>query len=151
MEATCIVATLTDDPEMLAAAMLHDTVEDTDVTIEQIRKEFGDRVASLVQLDTSQLPHDAPWRDRKKAQADTIAAAPLDSKIVAMGDKYSNLHNIVTDYHKIGDDLWQRFHAPNGKEDIVWYYTILADALKDLDGTIAYKEYLDMLKDLSEK
>lgn len=151
MEATCIVATLTDDPEMLAAAMLHDTVEDTDVTIEQIRHEFGERVASLVQIDTSQLPHDAPWRERKQAQADTIATASLDSKIVALGDKYSNLYNIVTDYHKIGDDLWQRFHAPNGKEDIVWYYTILADAFKDLAGTLAYKEYLEMLKELSEK
>lgn len=149
MEATCIVATITDDPEMLAAAILHDTVEDTDVTIERIRQEFGDRVAKLVQLESSPLPNDAPWRDRKQAQADQIAAAPLDSKIVALGDKYSNLSTIVNDYHKIGDDLWQRFHAPNGKEDIVWYYTILADALKDLAGTTAYEEYLEMLKELS--
>lgn len=151
MEAAIVVSSLTTDSEMLAAAMLHDTVEDTPVTIEQIRQEFGERVASLVHHETSPLPHDAPWRDRKQAQADLIAASPRDSKIVAMGDKLSNLRAIVADYHQLGDTLWQRFKAPNGKEDILWYYTILADALKDLAGTPPYEEYQELLKQLTEK
>ena len=74
MEAAGIVASISNDQELLAAAILHDTVEDTDVTIEQIRQEFGDRVATLVYSETSHLPHDAPWRDRKQAQADAIAS-----------------------------------------------------------------------------
>ena len=53
LEAMEIVATITNDPEMLAAAVLHDTVEDTDVTTEDIRKIFGERVARLVVSDTS--------------------------------------------------------------------------------------------------
>ena len=149
MEAAGVVASLSTDPELLAAAILHDTVEDTDVTIEQIRQEFGDRVAGLVHHETSPLPHDAPWRDRKKAQADLIAAAPRDGKIVAIGDKLSNLRTIVADYRQIGDALWQRFRAAKGKEDIVWYYTILADALKDLNGTAPYEEYMNLLKELA--
>ena len=48
MEAMEIVATITPDQELLAAAALHDTVEDTDVTVEQIREEFGERIANLV-------------------------------------------------------------------------------------------------------
>ena len=52
MEAVEIVATMTADQELLAAAALHDTVEDTDITIEQIRAEFGDRVASLVAAES---------------------------------------------------------------------------------------------------
>lgn len=151
MEAAIVVSSLTTDPEMLAAAMLHDTVEDTPVTIEQIRQEFGDRVASLVHHETSPLPHDAPWRDRKRAQADQITSAPRDSKIVALGDKLSNLRAIVADYHQLGDALWQRFKAPNGKEDIHWYYTILADALKDLAGTPPYEEYQELLKQLTDR
>ena len=150
MEAAIVVSSLTSDPEMLAAAMLHDTVEDTPVTIEQIRQEFGDRVASLVHHETSPLPHAAPWRDRKQAQADQITSAPRDSKIVALGDKLSNLRAIVADYHQLGDTLWQRFKAPNGKEDILWYYTILADALKDLAGTPPYEEYQELLKQLTD-
>ncbi|MBQ9473900.1 MAG: bifunctional (p)ppGpp synthetase/guanosine-3',5'-bis(diphosphate) 3'-pyrophosphohydrolase [Bacteroidales bacterium] len=150
MEAACIVASLTTDPEMLAAAILHDTVEDTEVTIEQIRQEFGDRVASLVFHETSPLPHGSPWRVRKQAQADLIASSPLDSKMVAMGDKLSNLRTIVSDYRQIGDDLWPRFHAPNGKTDVMWYYGILADALADLADTQPYKEYLELLNEVGK-
>lgn len=55
MEAVEIVATITPDQELLAAAALHDTVEDTDVTVEQIRAEFGDRIAELVHAESDQL------------------------------------------------------------------------------------------------
>ena len=148
MEAACIVSSLTTDPEMLAAAILHDTVEDTPVTIEQIRQEFGDRVAALVHHETSPLPHGAPWRERKQAQADLIASSPLDSKMVALGDKLSNLRTIAADYRQLGNALWPRFHAPNGKTDVLWYYGILADALADLADTPPYKEYLALLDEL---
>ena len=148
MEAAGIVASISTDPELLAAAILHDTVEDTDVTIDQIRQEFGDRVASLVFHETSPLPHGTPWRERKQAQADLIAAGPIDCKVVSMGDKLSNLRTIAGDYRVMGDQLWQRFHAPNGKEDVLWYYSILADALHDLADTQPYQEYRSLLDEM---
>ncbi len=145
MEAAIIVSNLTTDPEMLAAAILHDTVEDTDTTIEQIRELFGDRVARLVQHETCPIAKKAAWRDRKQAQLDAIAAAPLDSKIVAMGDKLSNLRTIAADYRLTGDRLWQRFKAPNGKTDIAWYYRLLAEVLSDLSDTLPYQEFILLL------
>lgn len=145
MEAVAIVATITSDQELLAAAVLHDTVEDTDVTIEDIRKEFGERVATLVQHETAQLPSNAPWRARKQSQSDLLASAPRDSKIVAIGDKLSNLRAIASDFKQIGDELWKRFSAPNGKEDVAWYYRQLAVALSDLEGTAPYEEYMHLL------
>ena len=51
MEAAAIAATMTNDPEILAAAVLHDTVEDTGVSIADIRREFGDRVAAIVSAE----------------------------------------------------------------------------------------------------
>ena len=147
MEAVSIVATITSDPELLAAAVLHDTVEDTDVTIDDIRNEFGERVATLVQHETAPLPGNAPWRIRKQAQIDILASSPHDSKIVAIGDKLSNLRAIAGDFKQIGDELWKRFSAPNGKEDVAWYYRQLAVALSDLDGTLPYKEYLSLLEE----
>lgn len=145
MEVAGIVASITTDLEMIAAAILHDTVEDTDATIGQIREQFGERVARLVQYETCPLPKSAPWRDRKQAQADLISAAPRDSKIVALGDKLSNLRTISGDYDQIGDQLWQRFKAPNGKEDMAWYYRTLAKSLCELAGTPPYQEYLQLL------
>lgn len=50
MEAVEIVATMTKDQELLAAAALHDTLEDTNITLDQLRDEFGDRIASLSEL-----------------------------------------------------------------------------------------------------
>ena len=147
MEAVSIVATITNDPEMLAAALLHDTVEDTSVTIEMIRSEFGDRVADLVQHETAPVDADAPWRTRKKAQIAQLQKAPYDSKVVAMGDKLSNMRALAADYKVIGDQLWKRFHAPNGKEDIAWYYRSLAEVLSELQKTAAYQEFVGLINE----
>lgn len=147
MEAVSIVATITNDQEMLAAAILHDTVEDTEVTIEQIRELFGERVATLVQHETAPIPDDAPWRVRKEAQLVQLATAPRDSKIVALGDKLSNMRALAADYCTIGDKLWSRFHAPNGKSDIEWYYRSLAEAMKELSETVAYQEFVKLFEE----
>ena len=144
MEAVEIVATMTSDQELLAAAALHDTVEDTDVTIEQIRTEFGDRVASFVAAESDE-PHQRPdsvenWRARKQAAINRIACASRDAKIVALGDKLSNMRAIARDYAQQGDALWDLFHAKD-PQDHEWHYRGLADALSDLRDTFAYKEF----------
>jgi myo-inositol-1(or 4)-monophosphatase len=144
MEAVEIVATMTADQEMLAAAALHDTVEDTDVTIEQIRSEFGERVASFVAAESDE-PHQSRdcvenWHARKQAAIDRIARASHDAKIVALGDKLSNMRAIARDYVQQGDRLWNLFHSKNPK-DHEWHYRGLADALSELHDTFAYKEF----------
>ena len=144
MEAVEIVATITPDQELLAAAALHDTVEDTDVTIEQIRAEFGDRIASLVGAETDlviegQSEQDS-WHDRKRAAIDRLSKASRDAKIVAMGDKLSNMRAIARDYAVQGDALWSLFHATDPK-DHEWHYRGLADALRELKDTFAFHEF----------
>ena len=148
MEAVEIVATMTPDQELLAAAVLHDTVEDTDVTIEQIRTEFGERVASFVAAESDE-PHQRPdsvenWRDRKQAAINRIARASRDAKIVALGDKLSNMRAIARDYALQGDALWDLFHAKDPK-DHEWHYRGLADALSELNDTFAYKEFENLI------
>ena len=145
LEAMEIVATLTNDPELLAAAALHDTVEDTDVTVEQIRAEFGDRVASIVHAESDEIDPSIPecetWRARKQAAIDRLRNASHDAKIVAMGDKLSNMRAIARDYDVKGDELWKIFHAPGGKADHEWHYRGLAKSLCELSGTPAYEEF----------
>lgn len=144
LEAMEIVATITSDPELLAAAALHDTIEDTDVTIDTIRSEFGERVAAIVDSESDVLPEGideaASWRCRKQAAIDRLASAPMDSKIVAMGDKLSNMRAIYRDYMTVGDSLWDIFHAPGGKPDHEWHYRGLINALSELSDTFAYRE-----------
>jgi len=150
LEAAEIVATITNEPELLAAAILHDTVEDTPVTVEQIRTEFGDRVAHLVAAESDEevvgISEKDSWKDRKQAAIDRIKNASIDAKIVAMGDKLSNMRAISRDYSKQGDELWKLFHAPGGKADHAWHYRGLADSLSDLKDTDAYKEFTFLIE-----
>ena len=148
MEAVEIVSTMTTDQELLAAAALHDTVEDTPVTVEQIRSEFGDRVAELVasESDTFEdgVSEEDSWHSRKQAAIDRLAKASHDAKIVALGDKLSNMRAIARDYSIKGDELWKLFHAKD-RSDHEWHYRGLAKSLSELSDTFAYKEFVKLI------
>ncbi len=148
MEAVEIVATITPDQELLAAAALHDTIEDTDVTIEDIRCEFGDRIAHLVYAESDQftegISEKDSWHDRKQAAIDRLAAASHDAKIVAIGDKLSNMRAIWRDYMIKGDELWKIFHVTD-KASHEWHYRGLAASLAELNDTFAYKEFVELI------
>ena len=143
MEAVEIVATMTKDQELLAAAVLHDTVEDTDTTVEQIRTEFGDRIASLVASESDivvdGVSEEDSWHARKQAAIDRLTRASHDAKMVALGDKLSNMRAIARDYAQQGDALWNLFHVKDRKEH-EWHYRGLADSLRELQDSFAYKE-----------
>lgn len=148
MEAVEIVATMTRDQELLAAAVLHDTVEDTDTTVEQIRTEFGDRIASLVASESDivldGVSEEDSWHARKQAAIDRLARASHDAKIVALGDKLSNMRAIARDYARQGDALWNLFHVKDRKEH-EWHYRGLADSLRELQETFAYQEFEQLI------
>ncbi|MBQ9653033.1 MAG: bifunctional (p)ppGpp synthetase/guanosine-3',5'-bis(diphosphate) 3'-pyrophosphohydrolase [Bacteroidales bacterium] len=148
MEAVEIVATITPDQELLAAAALHDTVEDTDVTVDDIRREFGDRIANLVASESDVfeegVSEEDSWHARKQAAIDRLASASHDAKIVALGDKLSNMRAIARDYAVKGDELWKIFHAKD-PADHEWHYRGLADSLRELEETFAFKEFESLI------
>ncbi|MBQ8486976.1 MAG: HD domain-containing protein [Prevotella sp.] len=148
MEAVEIVATMTNDQELLAAAVLHDVVEDTDTTVDDLRREFGDRIASLVEAESDHMgPGEsgaASWRARKQAAVDRLARASRDAKVVALGDKLSNMRAIARDYAQQGDALWNLFHVKDPKEH-EWRYRRLAESLRELQDTFAYKEFEQLI------
>ena len=149
MEAMAIVATLTSDQELLAAAALHDTVEDTSVTVDDIRREFGDRVAGLVatesDVEVEGESDEQSWHYRKQVAIDRLAAASEEAKIVAMGDKLSNMRAIARDYEIKGDALWDLFHIKDRRSH-EWHYRGLAASLRSLEGTFAYEEFTELIE-----
>ena len=154
MEAMEIVATMTPDQELLAAAALHDTVEDTDVTVDQIRAEFGDRIANLVAAESDAfvegVSEEDSWHARKQAAIDRLAKAPHDAKMVALGDKLSNMRAIARDYAVQGDALWNLFHAKDPR-DHAWHYRGLADSLRELQDTFAFREFESLINQVFGK
>jgi len=153
LEAVSIVASITPDQELLAAAALHDVVEDCDISHEDVEREFGARVAKLV-FDESEAPmegsEESTWKARKQAAIDRLAAASYDSKIVAMGDKLSNMRAIARDYFDQGDDFWKIFHNDDPREH-EWHYRGLAESLSDLADTYAYKEFVVLIDKVFEQ
>lgn len=106
------------DEETVAAAVLHDVVEDTDTTLEQIATKFGPRVAALVdllsekKLDASGRPRS--WELRKLEKFETIRAAPVEAKALALADKLHNLHSVLEDL-QAGRPIWERFNGPRDR------------------------------------
>ena len=148
LEAMSIVATMTNDQELLAAACLHDVIEDTDITYEDIKKEFGERIADLVKAESDEEfpdldPKDS-WKMRKQIAIDRLANSSRDVQMVAMGDKLSNMRAMYRDYKKVGEELWQLFHVtdPSLHE---WHYRGLANALRNLEDTEPYKEFVHLI------
>ena len=154
MEAMEIVSTMTSDQELLAAAARHDVVEDTAVTEEDIRKEFGDRIASIVAAESDTfvegVSEEDSWHDRKRAAIRRLAGATREAKMVALGDKLSNMRAIARDYALKGDAFWKIFHTSDPK-DHEWHYRGLAESLGELKDTFAYQEFISLIDKVFSK
>ena len=143
-EVAMIVAMMTEDPEVIAAAYLHDVIEDAGVRYEELEEQFGKRVADLVQAEADEYNNTydlsfisgKPWTPT----IDRMKHAPEDMKMIAFGDKLSNLRSTATDYLIIGEDLWKKFHEKD-KRMHAWYYGSMAEAFQEFDRFPFYEEY----------
>ncbi len=144
LETGVIVSGMTTDESVIAAAILHDVLEDTPVTYEQLFQEFG-TIAEFVRLESEnkrrdQLPEDT-WKIRKQETINHLKNEPkIEVKMIALADKLSNIRSIYRDYQVLGERLWERFHEKH-KSEQGWYYKELLNVLKDLEDTLEYQEY----------
>ena len=150
MEAAAIVGSITSSQEVIAAAALHDLVEDAGVTIEEIRDRFGERVAELVASETEnkreELPPDETWQIRKaEALALLKATQDIDVKILYLGDKLSNIRCMYRDWLRQGDAMWQVFHQKDPARQ-AWYFRGIAQYTQDLSHTPAWQEYQRLIQ-----
>ena len=145
MEAAVIVGTMTDDQNLIAAAALHDVVEDAGVTIEEIEQRFGKRVRELVESETEnkreELPPAETWRIRKE---ETLAVLKntddMGILMLWIGDKLANMRAIYRDFKVEGVAMWQRFNQKDVNEQ-AWYYNTIVEYTSRLSHTSAWLEY----------
>ena len=145
MEAAVIVGTMSCDQNLIAAAALHDVVEDAGITIEEIEKKFGARVRELVESETEDKRADLPpadtWRIRKEESLEVLKNTDdLDVLMVWIGDKLANMRSFYRDFKNEGDAMWQKFNQKDVKEQ-AWYYRTIADLTARLSETSAWIEY----------
>lgn len=141
LEVAVIVTQITDDEEMVAAALLHDVLEDTPVTRAELEHLFGLRVAALVAAETEDKSK--TWQERKQETVEHLEHATLEEKILVLGDKLSNIRDTARDYLEIGDKVWQRFNEKR-KERHAWYYRSVIEQLSELAEYQAYSELVQL-------
>ncbi|MCH5158148.1 MAG: bifunctional (p)ppGpp synthetase/guanosine-3',5'-bis(diphosphate) 3'-pyrophosphohydrolase [Clostridiales bacterium] len=115
--------------EVIAAGVLHDTLEDTETTLEELKENFGEKVAMLVASESEDKSKS--WQERKQTTIDHLKTASVDTVTVCLADKLSNMQSMVYDYALIGDELWKRFKAD--KEHVRWYYRGIIESTKRVD------------------
>ena len=145
MEAAVIVGTMSDDQNLIAAAALHDVVEDAGVTIDEIEEKFGSRVRELVGSETEDKREDLPpsdtWRIRKEESLAVLENTDdIGVLMVWLGDKLANMRSIYRDFKVEGDAMWQRFNQTDVNEQ-AWYYSSIVKLTARLSDTVAWLEY----------
>src|SRR5277367_1714942 len=100
------------DEDMAIAALLHDVVEDCGgmPRLREIRKQFGPRVAKIVEGCTDSFTDPKPeWIERKRGYLREVKHADHDTRLVSASDKLHNVRTILADYRQHSEDIWIRF------------------------------------------
>ncbi len=118
-----------DDDELLAAALLHDVVEDTECTLDDLVSEFPHAVIESVAVLSEQKYDEQgvlrPWKVRKLEHIEHVKAANLSTRAIVLADKLHNLATMQFDLDS-GQDMWGRFRA--GRTEVEWYHRTMIDA-----------------------
>jgi uncharacterized protein (TIGR02172 family) len=147
MEVAQILSTMTNEQEVITAGILHDIVEDTDGTLSEIEKRFGERVAFLVSSDSEpQYPGEDErytWKRRKEDSMKVLRnSSDMGVKMLWLADKLANIRSLAGNYSEYGEAVWEQFHQTDPAMQR-WYYRTIAEQVElALNKTGAFKEMI---------
>ena len=150
MEAMEIVSRMTDKEEIHAAAVLHDTLEDTPTTVEELAHFFNDNVAALVVAESENKrfgqPEEDTWLVRKRETIEHLSAAKTEVKMIALGDKLSNVRAMYRDFLVEGDGFWKKFNNKDPRSQGMYYCSVGLAFWEDeeIRNTQAFREYVEL-------
>lgn len=114
--------------EVIAAGILHDTLEDTDTTEDELLNVFGNTILQLVK-EASEPDKGLSWELRKQHTINGLSEKTVDNLYVIVADKLHNLSTIAQSVEGEGEDVWLRFNRP--KKDQSWYHRSIVKAVKN--------------------
>jgi (p)ppGpp synthase/HD superfamily hydrolase len=105
---------------VIVAGILHDTLEDTRVTFDELQETFGEEIADLVNSASEPNKSDWIWENRKAHTLKHLKVASYEHLVLSLADKLDNIRSIREDHERVADKLWKRFNRPKEKQK--WYY-----------------------------
>jgi (p)ppGpp synthase/HD superfamily hydrolase len=140
--------------DLAIAGLLHDVLEDTSRTRDEVRKNFGDAVGNLVEgasesekltKGVSNDEKKKTWKLRKTERIEKVKNSGRDLRLLICADKLSNIRDLLEDLHSDGENIWTKFNS--SKDEQSWYYHEMASAMatpsgneSDISKTIMYGE-----------
>ena len=147
LEVAQILAGMTDDQEIIAAGILHDTLEETDASFESLKRRFGSRIAELVNAETEQktgeMSKAESWKKRKEESLARLKnSQDIGVKMLWLADKLSNIRSLAAVYSERGDEIWKELNQSDPAEQC-WYYRTIAEYVElTLNKTGVFKEFV---------
>lgn len=132
-------------PEVvIAAALVHDVIEDTNMTETRLREELGDKVVDIVTAVSENK--NLEWEDRKEQYVESVVSAGESVWAVSIADKIHNAESII-EYHKeVGHAIWDMFNR--GKEKKLWFENLLLTKLRKSWNHPLLDEYERLIKQM---
>ena len=131
---------------VIAAAMVHDVLEDSDVTEQTLRQELGDEVVDII-LPLSE-DKSLEWEERKKRYLEDVKNASIESKAVAIADKIHNLESLLASYKDLGPNIWTKFNR--GRDQKINFEKQMLQAFKDSWDHPMIAEYEKLLEQVEK-
>jgi (p)ppGpp synthase/HD superfamily hydrolase len=113
---------------VIVAGLLHDTVEDAGASIDEILSRFGPEVAAVVDAVTVVIAGRS-WFERTQEALERVASFSQDAVILKSADMLANDWELLDDYRKVGEGVFERFNA--GKAERLRHRLAVIDALLD--------------------
>ncbi len=129
---------------VVAAALVHDVVEDTPVSLDDVRRELGEEVAELVEAVT--YDDSLSWEEKREKYIEAVRQAPEGAKAISVADKIHNAQSFMTGYRAQGKAMWQNFNRSRDKK--LWFEEEMLKMLRETWQHPLVDEYAALVEEM---
>lgn len=134
------------EESVVAAALVHDVLEDTSVTQDELGAALGEEVLAMVR--TLSYDKSLSWEEQREAYAQAVRAAPEGVKAISIADKIHNAQSLISGLQRQGSDMWKHFNR--GKEKKIWFEEMMLRVFQETWQHPLVKEYAQLVRKLKE-
>ncbi|MCF6276415.1 MAG: HD domain-containing protein [Candidatus Magasanikbacteria bacterium] len=143
-----ILSQYTSDEDIIIAGLLHDTIEDTSYTPEDLERDFGKKIKDIV-MGVTEDKNIKNWKERKQNYLDNLKTAPEESLLVATADKIHNMTSLSIDFRGLDEGVLKKFSS--NVQERIWFHEEVLKILENSTQNKIIEEYKKVFNKSKEK